>query len=89
MRRLTVSLQGKQVGEVYTVTNEQSNLEKAVTSSLPNVPGKSAREVWLGYYITLLRIWWGTCPPRKARKLRKQEPELVSVIEGILKHGGH
>ena len=69
-----------------TVTNEQSNLEKAVTSSLSNGPGEYTREDWHGYYVTLLRIWWGTCPPRKARKLRRQEPDLVSAIEGILKH---
>ena len=34
-----------------TVTNEQSNLEKAVTSSLSNVPGEYTRDDWLGYYI--------------------------------------
>ena len=56
LRRLTVSLQGKQVGEVYTVTNEQSNLEKAVTSSLSNGLGEYTREDWLGYYTVQLRI---------------------------------
>lgn len=57
---MTVSLQGKQVGEVYTVTNEQSNLEKAVTSSLSNghesTNGTITREDWLNYYTVQLRI---------------------------------
>lgn len=39
-----------------TVTNEESNLEKAVTSSLPNLPGEYTRDDWLGYYTVQLRI---------------------------------
>jgi len=71
---------------VNTVTNEQSNLEKAVTSSLSNGPGEYTREDWHGYYVTLLRIWWGTLPLRESRRYRKKQPVLVSAIEGILKH---
>lgn len=87
MRRLTVSLQGKQVGEVYTVTNEQSNLEKAVTSSLPNGPGAYTREDWLNYYTVQLRMWRINSTDRTMQRLRRRDPLLVDAIEGILKHG--
>lgn len=87
MRRLTVSLQGKQVGEVYTVTNEQSNLEKAVTSSLSNGPGEYTREDWRRYHLIQLGAWWASLDDRAIRRLRKKEPRMIDAIEGILKHG--
>ena len=57
---MIVSLHGKQEGIVKTVTNEESNLEEGVPTSLSNghesTNGTITREDWLNYYTVQLRI---------------------------------
>ena len=38
------------------MTNEESNLEEGVPTSLSNGPGEITREDWLDYYTVQLRI---------------------------------
>ena len=84
---MIVNLHGKQEGIVKTVTNEESNLENGVTSSLSNGPGEYTREDWRRYHLIQLGAWWDSLSDREIRRLRKKEPRMIGAIEGILKHG--
>lgn len=69
------------------MTNEESNLEEGVPTSLSNGPGAYTREVWRRYHLVQLGAWWDSLSDREIRRLRKKEPRMIGAIEGILKHG--
>lgn len=69
------------------MTNEESNLEEGVPTSLSNGPGAYTREDWLNYYTVQLRMWRIRSTDRAMQRMRRRDPLLVDAIEGILKHG--
>ena len=69
------------------MTNEESNLEAGVPTSLSNGPGEYTREVWRRYHLIQLGAWRASLSDREIRRLRKKEPRMIDAIEGILKHG--
>lgn len=38
------------------------------------------------YYLTALKIAWGTKSPREAKRMRKRDQFLVLAIEGVIKY---
>ena len=69
------------------MTNEESNLEEGVPTSLSNGPGAYTREDWRRYHLIQLGAWWASLSDREIRRFRKRDPRLANAIEGILKHG--
>ena len=69
------------------MTNEESNLEEGVPTSLSNGPGAYTREDWRRYHLIQLGAWWASLDDRAIRRFRKRDPRLANAIEGILKHG--
>ena len=69
------------------MTNEESNLEEGVSTSLSNGPGAYTREDWRRYHLIQLGAWWASLDDRAIRRFRKKEPRMIDAIEGILKYG--
>lgn len=55
------------------------------TDLLP-VPGEFADESHFGYFLTMLRVDWGSLTAREAKAFKKKYPLMASAIEGVLKY---